>query len=101
MSQPKDPNQGEGDRDAARRYDSNLREFIKEGKVDEAAREAEDFVESEPAEAAAAEQAAKRGPSGSRVTVDELVAKGHSLVERVRPVVERAVDKIKDRLGRK
>lgn len=100
MSQQKDPNQGEGDRRSARRYDQHVREFIDEGKVDEAAKEAKRFVESEPAEAAAAESKAKRGPA-ARVSVDELVAKGHSLIERVRPVVERTVGKLRERFGKK
>lgn len=103
MSQHKEPNQGEGDRGAARRYDQNLREFIDEGKVADAAEDARDYVESDPAEAAAAEQAAKRGPRGklTSVSVDELVAKGHSLIERVRPMVDRAVGNLRNRFGRK
>lgn len=103
MSQHKDPNQGEGDRGAARRYDRNLREFIEEGKVSDAADEARDFVESDPAEALAAEQAAKRGPAAKSkgVSVDELVAKGQSLIERVRPMVDRAVVNLRNRFGRK
>ena len=99
MTQPKDPNQGEGDRVSARRYGDNVREFIGEGKVDDAADDAKNFVESEPAEAKAAEAAAKRGP-GRGVSVDELVAKGHSLIERVRPTVERAVGNLRKRFKR-
>jgi hypothetical protein len=98
MSQQKDPNQGEGDRASARRYDRNVREFIDEGKVDDAATEAKRFVEEQPVEAEAAEKMVKRGPVGG-VSVDELVAKGHSLIDRVRPVVERAVGKIRKRFG--
>jgi hypothetical protein len=102
MSQTKDPNQGKGDRAAARRYDRNVREFVGEGKVDPAANEARLVVEEEPSKAAAAEVAAKRGPAGSRgVSVDELVTKGHSLIERVRPMVDRAVGAVKARFGRK
>lgn len=101
MSQDKDPNQGEGDRISARRYDRHAREFIDEGKVPDAANEARRFVERDPAEAAAAEQAAKRGPRGSGVSVDELVAKGQSLIERVRPIVERTVGNLKKRFRRK
>lgn len=102
MSQSKDPNQGEGDRISARRYDKHVREFVEEGKVSEAANDARQYVESEPEDAAAAEQAAKRSPSGSRgVSVDQLVAKGQSLIERVRPVVDRAVGKLRNRFGRK
>ncbi len=101
MSQHKDPNQGEGDRAAARRYDRNAREFVEEGKVSEAAQDARQYVESEPAEAAAAEQAAKHGPGSRGISVDELVAKGQSLVERVKPVVGRAVSNLRKRFGRK
>lgn len=103
MSQQKDPNQGEGDRISARRYDNNARQFVEEGKVQEAANEARLFVERDPAEAEAAEEAAKRGPAGTRrgASVDQLVAKGHSVIERVRPMVERAVGKLRHRFGRK
>ena len=100
MSQHKDPNQGEGDRVAARRYDRNVREFIEEGKVPDAADKARNFVDGDPVAAAAAEQAAKRGPKAG-VSVDELVAKGQSLIERVRPMVGRAVMNLRKRFGRK
>ena len=98
--------QGEGDRISARRYDSDVRKFVEEGKVSDAAHEAEDYVERDPEGAAAAEAAAKRGPrsgisASRRVSVDELVAKGHSLIDRVRPMVDRAVGSLKARLGRK
>jgi hypothetical protein len=87
MSQQKDPNQGEGDRVSARRYDNNVREFVAEGKVDPAAHDARAYVDSEPSDAAKAEAAAKRGPRG--VTVDAVIAKGQSLLQRVRPMVAR------------
>ena len=99
MTQQKDPNQGEGDKVSARRYGDNVREFINEGKVDDAADEAKRFVDAEPVEAKAAEATAKRGP-GRGVSVDELIAKGHSLIDRVRPAVERAVENIKARFKR-
>jgi hypothetical protein len=100
----KDPNQGEGDRVSARRYDRHVREFIAEGKVPDAANEARLFVERDPDDAERAEQAAKRGPkarAGRWASVDEIVAKGHSVIERVRPMVERAADKLRTRFGRK
>jgi len=87
MSQRKDPNQGEGDRASARRYGGHVREFIDKGKVPDAAAEARRFVERDPEEANAAEQAARRGPAGRGVSVDDLVAKGQSLIDRVRPLV--------------
>ena len=102
MSQDKDPNQGEGDKVSGRRYDNHVREFIAEGKVPEAADEARLYVEREPGDAEKAEQAAKRGPKGRRfASVDQLVAKGHSVVERVRPMVERAMENLRARFGRK
>ena len=102
MSQDKDPNQGEGDKISARRYDRHVREFVAEGKVPDAANEARLFVERDPDDAARAERAAQRGPRGSRwSSVDEMVAKGHSVIERVRPMVKRAVGNLRARFGRK
>ena len=60
----KDPNQGEGDRTSARRYNRDLREFISEGRVEPAARQAEHYVEAHPDEAMRAERKAKHGPMG-------------------------------------
>ncbi|HEY5944015.1 MAG TPA: hypothetical protein VIV40_00915 [Kofleriaceae bacterium] len=100
MSQDKDPNQGEGDKVSARRYDKHVREFIAEGNVPDAANEARLFVERDPAEAAKAEAAAKRGPKGRLISVDEIVAKGHSVIERVRPIVSRGVRNLRKRFGR-
>ena len=102
MSQDKDPNQGEGDRISARRYDRHVREFVAEGKVPDAANEARVYVERDPDDAAAAEDAGKRGPAGKRfASVDQIVAKGHSVIERVRPMVSRAVGNLRARFGRK
>jgi hypothetical protein len=120
MSQDKDPNQGEGDRISARRYDRNVREFIDEGRVPDAANDARQFVDRDPDEALKAEQAAKRGPSGHHRTVDELLAKGQSVVDRLRtafgsaarpgkagtrdrlrPRVDRALGSLRARFGRK
>ncbi|MEJ7601699.1 MAG: hypothetical protein WKG01_27605 [Kofleriaceae bacterium] len=92
-----DPNQGEGDRIAAGHYNREVREFVADGKVEEAARDAKDFVEREPAEAQRAERAAQRGPSASRLSVDDLVAKARSVVDRVKP----ALQSIRSRLSRK
>jgi len=101
MSQDKDPNQGEGDRVSARRYDRNVRDFVAEGKVPDAADEAKNYVERDPDDAAKAEEKAKRGPLGTRVSIDELVAKGQTVVERVRPMVEKVVGNLRARFGRK
>jgi len=89
MSQQKDPNQGEGDRASARRYDNHVRDFVADGKVPPAAGDARAYVEREPEDAAKAEAAAKRGPAGVSATVDQVIAKGHSLLDRVRPMVAR------------
>jgi hypothetical protein len=96
MSQDKEPNQGEGDRTSARRYDGHARTFVAEGKVDDAARSAKAHVEQEPGDAARAERAARRGP-GKLVTLDELVAKGQSVVDRVR----RLATRVRARIARK
>jgi hypothetical protein len=74
-----DANQGEGDRASARAYDNDLREFINEGRVPTAAREARAFVETDPVAAAKAEREAKRGP------------KSH-----LADMVERVVDKVRN-----
>jgi len=100
-SSGKDPNQGEGDRIAARHYNDKLREYIREGDVDEAAHDARLYVERDPDDAERAEAKARRGPRGKGVSVDEIIAKGRSIVERVRPYVERAQQKLRDRFGRK
>ena len=94
------PNQGEGDRISARRYNRSVREFVADGKVEEAARDAAFYVEAEPEDAKRAEKAARKGQHRSRVSVDELVAKGRTAVERIRPIVDRIVGRVRSRLGR-
>ena len=75
---PKEPNQGEGDRISARRYNRDLREFISEGRVEPAAREAERFVQTHPDEAMRDERKAKHGPMGWLArTVESLRAVLH------------------------
>jgi hypothetical protein len=96
-----DPNQGEGDKLSARHYNRNVREFVQEGKVDDAAHDAADYVAREPEDAARAEQKARRGPRGTRVSVDELIAKSRTVVDRVRPYVDRAVGAVRSRLRRR
>jgi hypothetical protein len=44
---------------------------------------------------------AKRSRRGTKVSVDELVAKSHSVFDRVVPIFERAAAKIRDRFTRK
>lgn len=96
----RDANQGEGDKVAARHYNQQLRDFVAGGNVEPAAQDAKTYVDSQPIEAARAERKAKRGPS-TRVSLDELIARGRTVVERVRPVVTRAVDKLRARIGHK
>jgi len=98
--QDKEPNQGEGDKVSARHYNRQAEAFVADGKVESAARDAENFVEAEPEEAARAERKAKRGPNPTKVTIDELVAKGRTVIDRVRPYVERVVDRVKSRLNK-
>ena len=97
----REPNQGEGDKVSARHYNRDLREFIAEGKVDDAAEDARLYVERDPDDAERAEAKAKRGPRGKGVSVDELIAKGKTVVDRVRPYIERASQKLRSRFGRK
>ena len=53
-----------------------------------------------PDEAAQAERHARYGSHPTRVSLDELVAKGRTMVDRVRPIVERTVDRLR-RFARK
>jgi hypothetical protein len=94
----RDANQGEGDRVSARKYNQQVREFAESGNVEPAARSAEAYVESNPREAARAERDAKRGPGSAR---SELSAIGRGVVDRLRPIVDRAVGKLRARLNRK
>jgi hypothetical protein len=83
-------NQGEGDRVSSRRYNNHLQQFVAAGKVDRAARGAAKHVTQEPEAAAAAERAAKAGPrGGTKVTIDELVAKGRSVIDRIGQAAKR------------
>jgi hypothetical protein len=94
-------NQGEGDRVSARHYNDAASEFAADdAKVDEAARDAATYVEADPEDAKQAERTAKRGPKGTRVSVDELVDMGRSVVDRVKPYVDRAISRVKSKLNR-
>jgi hypothetical protein len=59
-------------------------------------RAAKPHVEWRPDEAARAERKARRGRS-TWVSLDELVAKGRTVAERIRPIVDRAVGKLRAR----
>lgn len=89
--------QGEGDRISARRYNEKVEDFVAQGGVDPSAREAERYVERQPEDADRAERKAKRGPHSTRVSLDELVEMGRSVVDRVRPYVERGVGRLRAR----
>jgi hypothetical protein len=93
----KEANQGEGDRTSARSYDRHVREFVAGGNVESAARAAGDYVERAPGDAARAEQRARKGPLPTKISLDELVAKGHTMIARV----EKLVRRVAGRLGRR
>jgi len=67
-------NQGEGDRKSAHRYNRKLREFISQGNTERAPDE-----------------------HGTKVSVDELVAKGRTVFDRMRPLVSRVVARARKR----
>jgi hypothetical protein len=97
-----DQNQGEGDRRSARLYNRDVRRFVADGKVEDAAREAKDFVERDPEAAAHAEAKARRGPQhGTRASVDDLIAKSRTIVDRIRPFVDRVAERVRRRLHRR
>jgi hypothetical protein len=70
MANMKDPNQGEGDRLAARRYDQHLESFVAQGKPAGAAEDARAWVDAHPNDAAHAERTARRGPSSAALGAD-------------------------------
>ena len=57
-------NEGEGSKSAARRYNEGVREFVKSGKVDEAAEKAEKAIE---------------GPEGDELKKAEEEGKKHAV----------------------
>lgn len=67
MSEAK--NQGEGNREAARRYDEAQHKFVEAGKVDEAARRAAPKSESEARDLKRAEEQGKSHAKGEDPTV--------------------------------
>jgi hypothetical protein len=96
-----DQNQGEGDRRSARLYNRDVRHYVADGKVDDAAHEAKEYVERDPAGARRAEAKARRGPHaahGTRASVDELIAKSRTIVDRIRPLVDRMAKGVRRRL---
>jgi hypothetical protein len=77
-----DRNEGEGSRTAARGYNAGLQSFIREDRVEPAAHEAKDYVDTHPAEAARAEEAGKAGPRPIARRVEELMTEGKSMLDR-------------------
>jgi hypothetical protein len=103
---PRDKNQGEGDRRSARHYNEKLREFVDRGQVPPAAHDAKAYVERAPDDAARAERKAKRGPRAARGSrawpaLGALVGKARTYADRARPIVVRAIGKLRARYGRK
>ncbi len=78
------PNQGEGDKASARKYNANVRQFVAAHKVDDAARTAKEFLEANPAEAAADEAKATAGPHPIAGRIEELITEGKAMVGRAR-----------------
>jgi hypothetical protein len=93
-TQNHDQNQGEGDRRSSRRYNRDVQRFVADGKVEGAAEEAKQYVERHPSQAARDEAKARKGP-GASATVDELIAKGRTIVDRIKPVVERVTQRVR------
>lgn len=92
---------GEGDRISARRYERHVREFVAGGKVEPAAHDAGAYVERAPDDAKRAEATARRGPRPTRVSLDELVAKGHTVIDRAESLVRRIATRVGGRFGRR
>lgn len=88
-----DVNEGEGSRTAARGYDAGLQSFIREDKVEPAARDARRFVEEHPTEAERDEMAGKAGPRPIVRRVEELLAEGRAIVERAVTRVRSAIQR--------
>lgn len=98
---PEDPREDDdGDRIAARRHDGYVREFVAGDKVEPAARDPRVYVERQPEDAGRAERKAKRGPQPTWVTVDELVAKGRTVVDRVKLLARRVAGRFGHRSDR-
>lgn len=71
---------------------------MKSTEVDEAARDAARYVGRDPADT---ERAERKRPNHPLVSVDQLIAKGRTVADRMRPIVERIVDGVRSRIGRK
>jgi len=89
------PNQGEGDKVSARKYNDKAMAFVGENRVEQAAEQAKDFVEANPAQAKADEETAKAGPSPIRHRIDELVMEGKAMLARAKAKFHEMMDRKK------
>ena len=96
-----DENQGEGDRVTARRGQRYVREFAPGGEVEPAAHGAEAHVGRAPDDAERSDLGARRGPRPTKVSLDELVARGHTVLDRVESLVRRVAGRLGSRAGRR
>jgi hypothetical protein len=85
-----DPNQGEGDKVSAHRYESHLRRFIKSGGVEPAARDAAAAVDSN--ERADLLEAERRGRAPASIT---LLDRALGVGRRVRRAVQKGLEELK------
>lgn len=76
----KPTNQGEGDREAAHSYEAKLKEFIREGRVEPAARDAARAVDGPEAADLRAAEAKGKAPAQTGV-VEAMLGVGRALVE--------------------
>lgn len=94
-----DARHGEGEGVSVHLDCEQLREFIAGGPLGSVAHESGAYV-GRQREAAPMARNAVRG-SQTQISIDELVAKNRSIVERVRPMVRRAVGRLRVRFRRK
>ena len=99
-NQPKDPNQGEGDRVSARSYEQKLKEFMSEGKVDPAARDAARAVDGPEGPALRAAEEAGKAPARTGV-VDALKGVGRAFMTGARAAIEQAKHERAQRRGKR
>jgi hypothetical protein len=97
-----DGNHGERDRERDRAVHRYVREFVASGEVEPVTRDADPRIELAPEPPPPppdrrAERKARRGPPPTKVPLDELVAKGHTVIDRVQLLMRR----IARRFGRR
>jgi hypothetical protein len=97
----RDPKRADGNRISDVHDHRRVHEPDAGHKVGSSPRDAEPHVALPPRVIANAERRARRGRRSTRVSIDELIAKGQSVIDRVRPAVERTVGKLRARFTRK